>query len=226
MIKKEPVDQSKSLPNTGTPLNSTKKPQKHANNMSEPRRSKRVKVAKNEVGLYEYEAIKDFKGEDIMVTKLVGVKNRQSCPGLLASSVYKEADKVKQKKGSNEDTLKKEVCSVVDSDTGETKSHNLFSYNSNLEKKTYKRVSEGVDLCLLSGDENSGILRIQSGSNCCTQRHTCDVLYVVRKGECTFLIRGVKTVHEVGEVINVPKNVKYKIGNPDKDVTFVHFRFL
>lgn len=210
-----------------------------------PRRSKRVKLGKSEVGVYEFETIKDFKGDDLIVPKLVGTKSSigkknasefskscQKTPETSTDAKRKEFyllidPKIKSMPELDE---KKESRELVEPSSGNRIEFNLFSWNSNLEKKEFKRVSDGVTMFMADEEDgDDGILCLEPGSFCKTQRHTCGVFYVVRKGRCSFLIDGKVTWHEMGDVVKIPKNIRYKIGNnADKEVekTYVHFQFL
>lgn len=182
----------------------------------EPRRSKRVKIDKNVVSKYEFETIKDFRGDDLIVKKLVKIDaddKRRSCPSKIEDSKTLEATKTSNK-DHNEYIMLNE------------KKVRVFSFNQNLTKKTYKRVSDGVNIYQLNEEENDGILCIDVKSQCRTQRHTDDVFYVVRKGRCTFIINEIEKTLEHGEVVKIPKNIKYKIRNENRTKSYVHFQFL
>lgn len=185
------------------------------------RTSKRVKINSNDLGVYEFETIKDFQGKILVVPKLVGVKNGRGTTQSLSVPII-----IPKKKTSTKEIKinKNEHLMLKDSNSNESK-FQVFSFNKSLEKKDYKKVSVGVELSMISDDD--GILCIYPKSECRTQRHVSDVLYVVRQGQCLFLINGTETLIEKGEVVKVPKNIKYKVKNLQGDQnSFAHFQFL
>lgn len=221
-------------------LESLPNPQKADTN--ELRRSKRVKLDQNEIGVYEFETVTDFQGNQVIVEKLVGTKSRRSLPEIFSATPRTESSQKKVIKSEKiERTVKtsktgqKSQSQVVK--PKETKVRNekllirghevsVFSYNQNLTKNRYKPVSEGVTICM-DEDEEGGILCIEPLSKCRTQRHTSDVFYVVRQGRCSILINEIEMVLEMGEVAKIPHSVKYKVGNVLQDQnSYVHFQFL
>ncbi len=206
------------------------------------RRSKRVKLDKTEVGIYEFETIKDFKGNDLIVPKLVGAKSslskKNSSVFLKSCQKTPEADSKREEscspiraaiKSSSELCEKKEVYELIEPSSGEQVEFCLFSYNCNLEKKQFRPVSKGVTMFMVDEESDDGILCLEAGSFSKTQRHTCGVFYVVRKGMCSFQIGEIMTWHEAGDVIKIPRDIRYKIGNNsdvEKGSVYVHFQFL
>jgi hypothetical protein len=204
-----------------------------SDNKEAPRRSKRVRLETNEIGLYEFETIKDFQGNDLIVPKLTGVKERVSLSKSLNETserkkkpkkLVTKAQKLDKKKipEKSKQLVKKEPLEETVVQKFET---SIISYNSNLEDKLYKRVNDGVGMYMRGEEEDDGILCLQPGSFCKTQRHTCGMFYVVRRGMCSLLIDGVKTMHEIGDVMKIPKGIKYKIANCN-DTSYLHFQFL
>lgn len=193
-------------------------------NTDEPRRSKRVRLDKQSVGLYEFETIKDYQGKDLIVSKLVGVKNRASSSNRSRSpSQDTKLSVAKKVKKDNEETSKKEIVNNKEN----RDDLKLFSFNRDLKKNDFKRVSDGVTIHMRNEEEDEGILCIDPLMKCRTQRHTCDVFYVVRNGQCSFLINGTETILGEAEVVKIPKNTKYKCGNQlSTENAYLHFHFL
>ncbi len=199
------------------------------------RRSKRAKIDKTEVGIYEFETVKDFKGNDLIVWKLVGKKSSLSKKTEFSKSCQKSPETMPRSQVTNKEPYlkqeeKKEVYELIEPGSGDRVDVNLFSYTCYLEKKQFRPVSDGVTMYMADEDEgDDGVLCLEPGSYCKTQRHTCPVFYVVRKGRCSFRFGDSVTYHDVGDVVKIPSNIKYKIGNDvegEISKAYVHFQFL
>ncbi len=202
------------------------------------RRSKRVRLDHNERGIYEFETITDFQGKTVVVEKLVGTQTRRiSLPAQLKLKSPKKEPVAKTAVRSEK--IEKVVKTVHkrNGDQGVPKIKNekllirgnevaVYSFNQNLESKKFSVVSEGVTVCM-DADDEGGILCIEPFAKCRTQRHTSDIIYMVREGKCSFLINEIETILEKGEVAKIPHSVKYKVGNVlNGKNSYVHFQFL
>ena len=102
--------------------------------------------------------------------------------------------------------------------------NNLYYFGHKCEGRNYIESSKGVGMNALSKRE--GFMRIDLSASTRTHEHQdTKILYVVQKGECLFSISGIYSKHEKGDVIKVPKNLRYKIKNIGQERVYLHFRF-
>lgn len=188
--------------------------------LDEKRRSKRVRVESNEKACYEFEKIKDYKGNDLIVQSIVNKKkkvNTNSCPSQIKIENMPKASKTNERrKRASTEKVNSEMVAPT-----------FCSLNSTLEKNEYLTVSQGVSVYMFSDKEDDGIIELSPKSETKTQLHDQDVLLVVRRGKVSVIMSDRVNVFKIGEVMKVPKNVKYRIANELlMSKSYVHFQFL
>ena len=217
------------------------------------RRSKRAKLDRNCVAVYDYVQV-ELDGQRIMVQELVGSKPKKDLfeyTNFLRKKPRTQTEKLKKERkndeneehahnsdnfeaNSNVNVIEKLLAAQPDSNPENTlmisglnatsinksqetillnndKNEKVYLFAKNIENRDYEQITPGCYAYIYS--ESSGILRLDENSITKTLEQDYKVIYRVLKGECMISIDGCVSAHGALDMIQVPRQARYKIKN-------------
>jgi hypothetical protein len=220
------------------------------------RRSKRAKLDRNCVAVYDYVQV-ELDGQRIMVQELVGSKPKKDLfqnTNFLRKKPRTQTEKLAKERKNNgneehahnsdnfeansnvnviekmlavrhgqpesnpENTLMMSGLNTTSINKSQEtillndeKNEKVYLFAKNIENRDYAQMTPGCSVYVYS--ESTGILRLDENSLTKTLEQDYKVIYRVLKGECMISIDGCVSAHGALDMIQVPRQARYKIKN-------------